>query len=152
MITDWYENISVGDTTETRGRTITEADVVNFAMISGDWHPLHVDQVYSESGPFGRRIAHGMLVLTVMTGLIELAPKYVVAFYGFDKVRFARPTFLGDTLRAHTEVVERSDHPRGGVVNCKITVVNQQDEPVAACSMKMLVASKTSALEAASNS
>ncbi|MGH9098628.1 MAG: MaoC/PaaZ C-terminal domain-containing protein, partial [Acidimicrobiales bacterium] len=55
MITDWYEHISLGDTTETQGRTITEADVVTFAMVSGDWNPLHVDQTYAETGPFGMR-------------------------------------------------------------------------------------------------
>lgn len=146
MINDWYENISVGDKTETRGRTITEADVVNFAMISGDWNPLHVDRTYGEAGPFGERIAHGMLVLTAMTGLITLDPPYVMAFYGFDKVRFFKPTLFGDTISARTEVIERSDHKRGGVITCKITVVNQNDAEVASCEMKMLVASKAARL------
>ena len=104
MITKWFDEFKVGETFRTRGRTITEADIVNFAMFSGDWYPLHTDADYAKNSPFGERIAHGMIVLSVMTGLIQLEPGYIIAFYGMDRVRFINPTKIGDTIRVESVV------------------------------------------------
>jgi acyl dehydratase len=143
MITGYYEELEVGMRGRSRGRTITEADVVGFAGLSGDWHPLHTDAEYAARGPFGARIGHGMLTLAVATGLMTLSPEAVEAFYGMDRVRFLRPVRLGDTIRVETTIEEKV--PRdggGGRVVVKGEVINQEEQPVLAFQMIFLVASK----------
>lgn len=76
-----------------------------FSMCSGDWCPLHSDQEYAKSSPIGERIAHGMLVLTVMTELIDLNPGFVLAFCGMEDVRFVQPTEIGDTINVESKVI-----------------------------------------------
>lgn len=120
-------------------RTITEADIVNFAGISGDFYALHMDREYAAKSVFGQRIAHGMLVLSYSTGLLDLKPGYVQAFYGMDKVRFVKPVFIGDTIHVELEVVGKKDREKGGVVTVKNEIKNQADETVAACDMKMFM-------------
>jgi 3-hydroxybutyryl-CoA dehydratase len=142
MITSYYDELEVGMRGRSRGRTITEADVVGFAGLSGDWHPLHTDAEYAAHGPFGARIGHGMLTLAVTTGLMTLSPEAIEAFYGMDRVRFLRPVMLGDTIRVETTLEEKI--PRdggGGKVVVKGEVINQSDQPVLAFQMIFLVAS-----------
>jgi acyl dehydratase len=142
VITDYFDAISVGDRHVSRARTITETDIVSFAMFTGDWHPAHTDVTYAESDPvFGGRVAHGALVLSVALGLVDFRPEAMKAFYGVDRLRFVRPTRIGDTLHVETEVVELT--PRGtgtGVVTSAFTVVNQHGETVLAATLKTLVA------------
>ena len=141
----FYEDFKVGDVEGTRARTITEADIVNFAAFSGDWYPLHTDIEYAKKGPFGERIAHGMLVLSVATGLMPLYEMAIVAFYGMDKVRFTAPTKIGDTIHVELEVTDKQDKGElGGVVNLKESVKNQRGEDVAISTMKVLIAKKSS--------
>lgn len=144
MITDYFDAIAVGDRHVSRGRTITETDIVSFAMFTGDWHPAHTDVTYADSDPvFGGRVAHGALVLSVALGLVTFWPEAMKAFYGIDKLRFVRPTRIGDTLHVDTEVVDLT--PRddgGGVVTSAFTVVNQRAEPVLAATLKTLVMSR----------
>jgi 3-hydroxybutyryl-CoA dehydratase len=140
VIRGYFEDHRLGSTTRTRSRTVTEADVVGFAGLSGDWHPLHTDVEYAARGPFGERIAHGMLVLSIATGLAPLDVDTVQAFYGIDKLRFINPTKLGDTIHVETEVVELV--PRGessGVVCNQVSIVNQHDQVVASAQFRMLV-------------
>jgi acyl dehydratase len=139
----YFEDFQVGDVETTRARTITEADIVNFAAFSGDWYPLHTDVEYAKKGPFGERIAHGMLVLSVATGLMPLYEMAIVAFYGMDKVRFTAPTMIGDTIHVELEVVDRQDKGDiGGVVVLKESVKNQKGEDVAISTMKVLIGKK----------
>lgn len=145
MIDKWFDNLTVGEKTVTAARTIGEADVVQFAMLSGDWNPLHVDAEYASTGPFGRRIAHGMLILAVASGLTPLKPPFVTAFYGIDNLRFIGPTFFGDTVHVETELVEaepRSDS--AGLVTFSVSVVNQRNEAIAVYKMKLLIAREPS--------
>lgn len=141
MITDYFDAIAVGDEHVSRARTITETDIVTFAMFSGDWHPAHTDVTYAESDPvFGGRVAHGALVLSVALGLVTFWPPAMKAFYGIDRLRFVQPTRIGDTLHVETEVVELI--PRGtdrGVVTSAFTVVNQRAETVLTATLKTLV-------------
>jgi 3-hydroxybutyryl-CoA dehydratase len=126
MLTRWFEDYSVGDTGTTRGRTVTETDLVGFAGVSGDFNPLHTDQVYAESTRFGQRIAHGMLVLSIATGLIELKAPYAAAFYGIDGLRFLAPTFIGDTLTVTWTVTEKKDHSStNGLIAYQVAVLKQ---------------------------
>jgi 3-hydroxybutyryl-CoA dehydratase len=139
----YYGDFQVGDVEVTRARTITETDIVNFAAFSGDWYPLHTDIEYAKKGPFGERIAHGMLVLSVATGLMPLYEMAIIAFYGMDKVRFTAPTKIGDTIHVELEVIEKQDKgDLGGVVALKESVKNQNDEDVAVSTMRVLIAKK----------
>ncbi|MGB9905590.1 MAG: MaoC/PaaZ C-terminal domain-containing protein, partial [Desulfotomaculales bacterium] len=98
MLSKFYDELEVGAKTRSRGRTITETDIVLFSAFSGDWYPLHTDIEYASQTPFKQRIAHGLLVLSVASGLITINPDVVYAFYGMESVRFFHPTFIGDTL------------------------------------------------------
>ncbi len=144
MISAYFDDIRVGDKNVTRRRTITETDIVNFAMFTGDWHPLHTDVEYAgDDDLYGERIAHGMLVLSVATGLISFMPCATRAFYGMDRVRFVSPTKIGDTLHAETEVVDKRPCEGGsGVVTSELVVKNQRNEDVLVGTMKALVAYK----------
>jgi len=141
----YFEDFQTGEIITTRRRTITEADIVNFAAFSGDWYPLHVDVEYAKKSPFGERIAHGMLVLSATSGLLPMYDMAIVAFYGMDRVQFFTATKIGDTLGVEMEVVEKVDKgDMGGVVAFKTTVKNQRDEDVAVSIMKILIAKKES--------
>jgi acyl dehydratase len=143
MIAGYYEELDVGSVFESAGRTITESYVLQFAMLSGDWHPLHTDAEYAARSRFGERISHGMLTLAATTGLMTLSADAVQAFYGLDKVRFLRPVRFGDTIRAKTEIAAKVASPSGGGrVDVAVTVVNQRDEPVMATTMKFVVSSR----------
>jgi acyl dehydratase len=139
----YYQDFKVGEKLVTRGRTVTEADIVMFAAFSGDWYPLHVDREYAARSPFGERIAHGMLVLSVATGLMPLTEWALIAFYGMDRVRFVNPTKIGDTLHVEAEVVDkREKDERGGVVSFLMEVKNQKGESLAVADFKVFIASR----------
>jgi len=142
MIRTYLDEISVGDTSVSRTRTITEADIVQFAMFTGDWHPIHVDVEYATSHPrFGQRIAHGALVLSVGLGLVDFWPPAMQAFYGLDRLRFVTPTHIGDTLHVDTEVLDIAPREDGcGVVTSRFSVRNQHGADVCVADLKALVA------------
>ncbi|AGN00165.1 monoamine oxidase regulatory protein [Salinarchaeum sp. Harcht-Bsk1] len=142
-----YDAVEVGDTATTAGRTITEADVANFAGVSGDFNHLHLDAETMAATEYGERIVHGALVFSVATGLLwqhrdDDIREHVVAFYGVDRLRFVRPCFIGDTLHVVREVLEkeRREHPVAtGIVRYEITVLNQRDETVLAAEFLSLL-------------
>jgi acyl dehydratase len=141
MISKYFDEIEVGERNVTAGRTITEGDIVNFAMFTGDWHPLHTDAEYAKSGPFGERIAHGLLVISVASGLVPLATGPVLAFYGMDKLRFMGATKIGDTIHVETEVLAKEErNESSGLVTSKQVIKNQRGEDLAVSTWKMLVA------------
>lgn len=136
-----FADVEVGQTEVTQGRTITEADVTNFAGVSGDFNHLHTDEVAMAETEYGRRIVHGAFVFSAMTGLLWQArdsdeQSDVVAFYGVDRLRFTAPTFIGDTIHVELEVIDKEprDHPEAnGVIRYQAEVKNQHDEVVLAC-------------------
>jgi 3-hydroxybutyryl-CoA dehydratase len=139
----YFEDFAAGHKTVTRSRTITEADIVNFAGLSGDFVELHVSQEYARQGPFGKRIAHGLLVLSISSGLSVQTGQTtdtVIAFYGIDRLRFTKPTFIGDTIHVEKEVIgtERKEGARG-VVTFNTQVMNQNGEPVIVYQDKLMV-------------
>ena len=141
----YFEDFTAGEIAVTRARTITETDIVNFAALTGDWYPLHTDIEYAKKGPFGERIAHGLLILSIANGLIPLYDMAIVAFYGMDKVRFTAPTKIGDTIHVELEVVEKQDKGDiGGVITLKEYVKNQRGENVALSTKKVLIAKRPS--------
>ena len=141
----FLEDFDVGMTFETPRRTVTEADVVAFAGVSGDFNPLHTDEEFAKSGPFGRRIGHGVLTLAVLTGLwdrLGFLTGSVEAFYGIDKLRFTRPVFFGDSLRATVRVVDKKERETNGMIVFSNEVVNQRGETVLVCDTKVVVRRK----------
>lgn len=130
----YFEDYVVDAVSISRGRTITESDVVNFAGLSGDFVELHTNDEYAKKGPFGRRIAHGALIFSISTGLMMQMTgdwEAIVAFYGVDKLRFVAPVFIGDTVRVSRRIVEKQlKNAERGVVAFENTVLNQEDKPV----------------------
>ncbi|HEX3790810.1 MAG TPA: MaoC/PaaZ C-terminal domain-containing protein [Pseudonocardiaceae bacterium] len=150
MITDYFDRIKVGDQHVSRGRTVTETDIVSFAMLTGDWHPAHVDAEYAKNDKvFGQRVAHGALVLSIGLGLVTFWPEAIKAFYGIDKLRFIHPTVIGDTVHVETEVTgltPRADD--AGVVTSSFTVVNQRGAAVLVGTLKTLVVNQPAGAQA----
>lgn len=141
MFNKYFDEMSVGDKITSRGRTITEADVLNFAMLSADWFPLHTDVEYAKGSMFGERIAHGLLVLSAASGLVPPQAPYTIAFYGMDRVRFINPTRIGDTIHVEAEVIEKEErNEQSGIVTYRQTVKNQRGDDVAVGIMKVLMA------------
>ena len=134
-----FDELALGDRFATRGRTITEADVVAFATLSGDLHPQHVDAAWAAESPFGERIAHGMLVLSYAIGLLPLDPERVVALRRVRDAVFKRPVRFGDTIHVEGRV-ETLDAVDGevGVVGWQWSVVNQEGRAVARVSVDVL--------------
>ena len=130
----WFEDIEVGERRNTVGRTITEADIVLHAGQTGDFFPHHMDAEWMATQPAGRRIAHGTLILAVAVGMTagDINPQSMS--YGYDRIRFVRPVFIGDTIRVTAEITEKADHPKRpqeyGYVHELVTVTNQMGETV----------------------
>jgi acyl dehydratase len=117
----------------TPARTIAEADIVNFAGLSGDFNSMHTDSVYSAATPFGQRVAHGLLILSIVSGLAVrtgVLEGTVLAFREVGEWKFSLPVFIGDTIHADLEVVEVKSLPRlgGGSVILSVDVKNQKGE------------------------
>ncbi|MGA2592607.1 MAG: MaoC/PaaZ C-terminal domain-containing protein [Bryobacteraceae bacterium] len=142
----YYEDFTAGSVFESRGRTVTEADIVNFAGLSGDFVELHTNEEFARKSPFGRRIAHGALVFSISTGLMtqmNLINDTVLAFYGMDKLRFTAPVFIGDTVHVSKRVIElKEKDAERGVVTFETQVLNQNGEAVIVYTDKLLVKRK----------
>ncbi len=134
-----FEALETGQEFTTRGRTVTEADVVGFAALSGDWHPQHADAEWAAQSPFGGRIAHGMLVLSLASGLVPFDPGRVLALRRVCDATFKRPVRFGDTLRVEgriAEVAAASDE--AGLVTFVWNVVNQDGRTVCRARVEVL--------------
>ena len=138
----YFDDFEIGEKIVTKGRSITEADIVLFSAFSGDWHQLHTNIEFAKKGPFGERIAHGFLVLVVSSGLMPLEEMAILAFYGMDNVRFLAPTKIGDTIHVEMEVLEKQEKEKGGVVSFKSSIRNQKEEDVTTSTMKMVLHKK----------
>ena len=139
----YFEDYVIDQVRTSRGRTITEADIVNFAGISGDFVELHVNEEYAKAGPYGRRIAHGALIFSISTGLmVQMTSDHeaIVAFRGVDQLRFLAPVFIGDTIHVTKKTLEKNtkDGVRGLVI-FETTVLNQDGKPVLAYIDRLMV-------------
>ena len=129
----FFDDVEPGQEWESQGRTITEADVVNFAGLSGDFNPIHTDHEFARTTPFRRPIAHGLLVLSVGSGLaVASPPMRTLAFLGLRDWKLVNPVFFGDTIRVRTRVVEKEARGRGrrGVVTWHRVILNQEGKVV----------------------
>lgn len=144
----YYEEFESGETMESPGRTITETDVVLFAGLSGDYNQLHTDAEFARGTLFGERIAHGLLGLSIASGLgsrLGFLEGTALAFRGLEW-KFSAPIKIGDTIRARFEVMEKKPMPRlgGGLISFKVTILNQRDETVQVGTWEIIVKSQPS--------
>jgi len=110
----YYDDVEVGQEWESGGRTVTEADIVNYAGISGDFNPIHVDHEFAKTTPFRRPIAHGLLVLTIGSGLgVNCPPMRTMAFIQVREWNFREPVFIGDTVRLKSKLLAKTLRGRG---------------------------------------
>ena len=134
-----FEALAEGAGFETRGRTVTEADVVAFSAQTGDWHPQHADAEWAARSAFGERVAHGMLVLSYAVGLVPFDPARVLALRRISDAVFKRPVRLGDTIRVRGEVAAlRPVSDEAGLATLAWTVVNQDGQTVVRARVEVL--------------
>lgn len=145
-----WEDFPVGRTVTTPHVTVTETHLVQFASLTGDWYPVHMDIEYARKSPFGQRIAHGPLTFSFAVGLMYQSQAYgdaILAFLGADNVRAAAPVFIGDTIHVVATVTSSrsSKDPTRGIVGLKYVVRNQRDEDVMSFDFTLLFRSRENA-------
>lgn len=142
ICTRYFEDYEIGSTRETRGRTITETDIILHAGQSGDFYPHHVDAEWCSQQEFKQRIAHGTLIFTIAIGLTAGDINLVALSYGYDRLRFIRPVFIGDTLRSRVTLKGKRDLPKRpgyGIIVELVEAINQRQETVLACEHLLMV-------------
>jgi len=147
---EYIDDYVVGEKFISPARTITETDIVLFAGLTGDWHPLHTDMEYAARTPFKERIAHGMLTLSI--GMVlpfrlgpysSFLPRSFIAFYGMESVRFTGATKIRDTIHCEVEVTDITDKgPERGVLTTQNRIVNQRGELLVTYVIKVLCGKK----------
>src|SRR3990172_2932953 len=143
----YFEDFELGESITTPGRTVTEADIVGFAGLTGDFNSIHTDAEYAAGSSFGQRVAHGMLGasyavgLAVRTGILEGT---VLAFREIKEWKFTQPIHIGDTIHVEIEVAETKAFPRlgGGMVTLELNVLNQESVSVMKGSLTVLIMSR----------
>ena len=143
----FFEEFSPGQKIISVGRTITESDIISFAGLTGDYNQIHTDQEFSKTTPFGQRVAHGLLCLSIgmglatRTGFIEGT---VLAFREITTWRFIKPVFIGDTIHVELEVTETKEIRRlgGGLIQIKAEIKNQHGDVTARGVWEALIASR----------
>jgi 3-hydroxybutyryl-CoA dehydratase len=143
----YFEDFEVNQKIMTVSRTITESDIVQFAGLSGDYNQIHTDSEFSNRTPYGRRIAHGLLGLSIASGLAMrtgVLEGTVLAFREINTWKFSKPVFIGDTIHVEMTVVETKAMQRlgGGLVEINMDVKNQKDETTMKGNWTVLVASR----------
>lgn len=145
----YFEELAIGETYTTHRRTVTEADIVNFACLSGDHFYAHMDEIAARESMFGRRVAHGYFVIAAAAGLfVDPAPGPVIANYGMEGLRFTKPVYAGDTIQAKLTCKQKTvketpaDGVPQGVVAWDVNVSNQDAELVATYTILTLVRRK----------
>jgi acyl dehydratase len=147
----YFEDFSVGQSFTTPGRTISEADVMNFAAWTGDNNQIHTDAEFAKQTRYGQRIVHGMLGASLCLGLIARIGAFegsAVALLGIDGWRFTAPVFIGDTLSCTVEIVGTRLTSKGntGVVQRELKLINQRGEVVQQGRMDILMLARTAAI------
>jgi acyl dehydratase len=137
----YFEQYELGAERRTLGRTITETDIVLHAGQTGDFYPHHMDAEWCKTQEFGQRVAHGTLIFSVAVGMTAGTVNMVAFSYGYDRLRFIKPVFIGDTIAVRVTIAEKREHkrPDHGLVVERLQVVNQRGETVLACDHLLLV-------------
>jgi acyl dehydratase len=143
----YYEDFEVGVKMVTRGRTITESDLVQFAALTGDYNPMHTDEQYAQKSFMGKRVAHGLLTLSYAVGQayqLGILERTVLAFRELE-MKFSLPVAIGDTIRAELTVLEKQEARRlgGGTIKLEMRIVNQEGKAVQKGVLTLLMASRS---------
>ena len=142
IIPRFFDDIPVGEQRTSFGRTITESDIVTHAGQTGDFYPHHMDAEWCKTQPFGQRIAHGTLLCSVAVGMTAGAINPHAMSYGYDRLRFVKPVFIGDTITVTATISEKRPHAKRtdvGILVEQLSVRNQHNEVVLACEHLYLV-------------
>ncbi len=144
FVKKYYEEFKIGEIRETLGRTITETDFVIHAGQTGDFFPHHMDAEWCKTQPFKERIAHGTLIFSVAVGMTASFINEVAMTYGYERLRFTKPVFIGDTIRVKVSIKDMKDHkkPEFGLVTELVEVFNQKEELVMLCEHLLLTQKK----------
>ncbi len=140
----YWDDFTVGETFETAARTVEAGDVSLFAGLSGDFNPLHLNEEFAKTTPFGGRVAHGILTLAISNGhqnQLGIFEGTTLALLGIDRIRFTGPVRLGDTVHTAMTIKETkpSSKPDRGVVTYEVAVRNQKGETVMHCEQSVLM-------------
>lgn len=140
----FFEDFSLSDVRETFGRTITETDIVVHAGQTGDFFPHHMDEEWCKTQPFKKRIAHGTLIFSIAIGKTADIINDVAMTYGYDRLRFIKPVFIGDTIKVKVSIKEMKDHkkPGYGLITELVEAFNQDGELVMLCEHILLCQKK----------
>ncbi len=146
LIHQYFEDFEIGKTRITKGRTVTETDIIIHAGQSGDFFPHHMDEEWCKTQPFKKRIAHGTLIFAIGIGLTAEAINEVAMTYGYERLRFIKPVFINDTIKTTVTIKEKKEHkkPGFGLVIEYVEVHNQHGDLVMVCEHILLVNKKES--------
>ncbi len=149
MIDRPFPELTVGDRQVSKGRTITETDVVHFCMLTGNWLEIHSNAEFAKHTLYGQRIVQGSLTFSIVNGMLPFDPTVLEVFYGVDKLRFLKPTFIGDTLWARTEIIDLKKHHgnRHGIATLLLEGINQRSEVVMRCEFRLLIRNERLVIE-----
>lgn len=152
MTTYYLEDFAVGQVFESGGRTITEADLTFFSMLSGDWNPLHANAEFAKSTRFGQRVVHGVLGIAVSTGMLHelgIFHDSVIAMLGFRNWNFLAPLLVNDTiyLKLTITALEAGKSGNSGKLGRRFQLINQKGEVVQEGESDVLVLTKQGALD-----
>lgn len=146
LIHQYFEDFEIGKVRITKGRTVTESDIIIHAGQSGDFFPHHMDEEWCKTQPFKKRIAHGTLIFTIGIGLTAEVINEAAMTYGYERLRFTKPVFIGDTIKTTVTIKDKKDHkkPGFGLVTELVEVHNQHSELVMVCEHILLANKKES--------
>ncbi|MDP4131638.1 MAG: MaoC/PaaZ C-terminal domain-containing protein [Bacteroidota bacterium] len=137
----YFEEYNLNDLRQTTGRTITETDIVIHAGQTGDFFPHHMDAEWCKTQPFKQRMAHGTLIFSIAVGMTANAINPVAMTYGFERLRFLKPVFIGDTITVKITIKQKKDYkkPGYGLVTESVEVFNMRNDLVMICEHILLV-------------
>ena len=137
----YFEEYNLNDLRQTTGRTITETDIVIHAGQTGDFFPHHMDAEWCKTQPFKQRMAHGTLIFSIAVGMTANAINPVAMTYGYERLRFLKPVFIGDTITVKITVKQKKDYkkPGYGLVTESVEVFNEHNDLVMICEHILLV-------------
>ncbi len=137
----YFEEYTVADKRQTPGRTISETDIIMHAGQTGDFFPHHMDAEWCSKQPFKQRIAHGTLIFSISIGQTAMIINEASMTYGYERLRFIKPVFIGDTIKTTVTITEKKDHkkPGYGLVTERVETFNQHNDLVMVCEHLLLV-------------
>ena len=150
----YFEEFHTGEKVTTESRTITDGDIMTFAGLSGDNNRIHTDEEFSRNGPFGKRVSHGLLGLSIASGLLwrtGILESTVIAFREVNEWKFIKPVFIGDVVHAELQALETKALPRigGGSVVVAVELKNQDNDVCMKGKWTLLVMSRPKSTEEA---